>query len=114
MCAERTTYCCSTGSIIITIMFNTFVPLRHLELLTALSLWLFCVNMVNTRTSGLKNAFAMKAAPVAFLQFVQWQAMYVKGSPVISYLIALQRQDPVCIAAICCGWGITFIEPSNR
>lgn len=52
------------------------------------------------RTSVRKNAFAIKAAPVAFLQLMQWQTRYVKGSPVISYLIALQRQDPWCVEAM--------------
>lgn len=46
-------------------------------------------------TSLDKTRFDMNAEPVAFLQFMQWQTRKVKGSPVISYWIDLQRQEPV-------------------
>lgn len=36
----------------------------------------------------------MKAEPDAFLQLLQWQTKAVKGSPVKSYLIDWQRQEP--------------------
>lgn len=42
-------------------------------------------------------AFAMYMDPVAFLQWVQWQINLATGSPVIEYLMLLQRQEPVSV-----------------
>ena len=36
----------------------------------------------------------MNAEPEAFLQLTQWQIRKVMGSPMISYLIDLHKQDP--------------------
>ena len=38
--------------------------------------------------------FDMNADPVAFWQFLQWQIRRAMGSPIISYLIDLHKQDP--------------------
>jgi hypothetical protein len=56
---------------------------------------------MDQRTSVLKNVLAMKADPLNFLQLMQWQTAYEKGSPVVVNWTLRQRHDPFRCMVVC-------------